>query len=549
MGCLFLKKACPVLLFLFTIHCHNDHSQIITPVKYGGVFNLVHTNPVETFDPQEIIFLNDWQISSLIYEGLAWYREDSDSVEPLLAESWQVSGDGCQWSFTLYDNIYFQDDPCFPSGKGRKLTAADVQYTFERLASPQTDCSNWYLYAGKIDGIDEYHSGAAGYIRGISVADDLHLRITLSRPCTAFSNLLATSASLVVSREAVEYYGVHFREHPVGTGPFRLTRRDPLQEIVLNKNEHYWRRDSHDNPLPYLDGVQIHFKSNALVALSDFLKGENDLVEGDAKLLTQPGKNDSRPFKVGATHPGYSVRFFGFALNGHSPLVHNVELRQAIAMSYNKAKLAHSLPDMEFMPAGSLVPPVLLHKEMEWYPYDQNRARARFDKYLPMLKNPTCIVASNLNTQEIGILVAELSKYGIKTVFKHVPVDYYRYIVTGRPDMFRVSFQPSFPDPEEYYALFYGKSSRDINLTGYCNREYDDLLDQARTELDPKKRGKLFLRLEQILARDVPAIYTSHDSPHYFYVSERVEGFKVRFTIPDYRTVWLNDRDEIQSEN
>jgi oligopeptide transport system substrate-binding protein len=538
-----------VIFIFFISGCRTQHSQKTVPVNYGGVFKFEQTNPVETFDPREILFLNDWQISSLIYEGLAWYNDERDSIEPLLAESWQVSSDGCQWTIRLRNDVHFQDDPCFPSGKGRRLTAADILYTFERLASPQAVCSNWYLFAGKIIGIDDYHSGAAADISGIFIADDLHVQITLPRPYAAFLNLLATSATMIVPREAVEYYGIHFRDHPVGTGPFCLARRDPLQEIVFVKNEHYWRKDSDNRPLPYLDGLHLRFKSSAMVALSDFLKGENDLLEGDSRLGLQSGENDSQPFKVGAKHIDYSVRFFGFMLDGDSPVVRNVELRRAIAMSYNKEKLAQNLPELEFVPAGSLVPPVLLHTKMEFYPYDKEKAKALFDKYLSTLENPTCTIASNLKTPEIGVLVPELSRYGIKVLFRHVPVDYYHTIITEHPDIFRVSYQPSFPDPEEYYSLFYSKSSRDINLTGYSNGEYDHLLDQARMELDAKKRQDLFVRLERILARDVPAIYTNHNSPHYYYVNQSVEGFKVRLSIPDYRTVWFNHHVKVQSEN
>ena len=109
--------------------------------------------------------------------------------------------------------------------------------------------------------------------------------------------------------------------------------------------------------------------------------------------------------------------------------------------------------------------------------------------------------------------------------------------------MFRISFVPSFFDPENYYCLFWSKSARDFNLTGYKNAEFDRILESAMIQADESKRSELFARLEEILHRDVPAIYLHHGSPDYRIVPSFVRGFTMRFLQPDFSETWLENRD------
>ena len=124
------------------------------------------------------------------------------------------------------------------------------------------------------------------------------------------------------------------------------------------------------------------------------------------------------------------------------------------------------------------------------------------------------------------------------------PIQYYNKIIDERPDIFRVSMLPCYPDPEEYYALFYSKSGTSINLTAYQCAEFDSIFEKSMFEQNNEKRIRLFLRLEDILKRDVPAIFISHEGLRYYLVPTFVEGLKVRYFVPDYRQVWIKKTDE-----
>ncbi|GBD91949.1 hypothetical protein BMS3Abin04_02681 [bacterium BMS3Abin04] len=120
-------------------------------------------------------------------------------------------------------------------------------------------------------------------------------------------------------------------------------------------------------------------------------------------------------------------------------------------------------------------------------------------------------------------------------------LNYYEDIISEKPDISRVSMFPSFPDPEEFYLLFYSKSSKEINLCGYKNNEYDKVFEKSMFEQNPVKRTKLFLKLEKILSEDLPALYLTHEGAKYYVYPKRIRGISMKFNIPSYKTVWIDN--------
>jgi len=98
---------------------------------------------------------------------------------------------------------------------------------------------------------------------------------------------------------------------------------------------------------------------------------------------------------------------------------------------------------------------------------------------------------------------------------------------------------PIYPDPEEYYNLFYSKN-HDINLMNYKNVEFDKIFEQSMFEQNANKRMQYFIKLEQILKEDIPCIYLTHEAARYYVVPKFVKGLKIKHIIPDYRNVWLD---------
>jgi peptide/nickel transport system substrate-binding protein len=516
-------------------------------VRAGGVFKLIYQSSPDTLDPHQLIFRSDWEIASLIYEGLVGYGDTQSSIRPLLAESWSRHEEGKRWVFKLRDNAYFQDNPCFVDGRGRKVVAGDVVYSFERMARIKDRCPNWIIFSGKIEGMDEFSNGRSSSISGIRAIDDHRIEIRLTKPYATFLKVLASPAACIVPKEAVELYGENFGSHPAGTGPFRLVRYSPLEQMLLSRHNRYWRSGPDGARLPYLEAIEISFRSdiNPSVRLAQFLKGETYLFSAEQKLFQSIKETivDHQKCRVAGILPSSAVRFLGFSLDALSPFARDPELRRAVAMSFDRRELAKLTPQVNVIPANTLVPAFFLNRGFSWYPHDPEAARKVTAAYQRELDAKPSTLASNFQSGDVELLQQDLSRISVKAIVQIRPAEYFQYIVKSRPTLFRVSFVPSFIDPENYYCLFWSKSSRDFNLTGYRNAEFDRILESAMIQPDESKRRNLFAHLEEILHRDVPAIYMHHGSPEYLIVSPFVHGFRIRFLLSDFSETWLENKD------
>jgi ABC-type transport system substrate-binding protein len=545
-------SACWILVLLAFVGCTSRRPDAGS-ARSGGVFRLIYQSSPDTFDPHQLIFRSDWEIASLVYEGLVGYGDTPTTVRPVLAESWTRHDEGKRWIFKLRDNVYFHDNPCFAGGRGRKVTAGDVVYSFQRIARIKEQCPNWILFSRKIEGIDDFSNGRSSSINGVRAIDDRRIEIRLTKPYAAFLKVLASSAACIVPKEAVDFYGANFGSHPAGTGPFRLVLWKPLEQILLSRHDRYWRSSSDGARLPYLNGIEINFQddTNQSVRLARFLKGETYLFSAEQKLFESIKATilDSQKCRVAGILPSSTVRFLGFSLDGPSPFARDPELRRAVAMSFDRRQLANLTPQVNVILANTLVPPFFLSRGFSWHPHDPNAARKIVEAHQRELEGKPATLASNFQSGDVEILQQDLSQISVKSTVRIRPAEYFQYIAKARPTLFRISFVPSFFDPENYYCLFWSKSSHDFNLTGYRNEEYDRILESAMIQPDESKRRELFARLEGILHRDVPAIYLHHGSPDYLIVSPFVRGFTIRFLQPDFSETWLENQDAIRKQS
>ena len=534
-----------ILLFL---HCTEPHnSKVVASPKSGGIFRIVQTGEVETVDPMRIIFMADWRLASHIYEGLVGI-DSAMNIQPLLAEHWQVLDGGRRLQFTLRQDAYFHDDPCFPDNRGRRVTAEDVLYTFERLAANSDICPNRHLFTGKITGLDDFQNDRADSISGIRILDKRLVEFRLTNSFTTFLKILASPTAFIVPREAVEYYGEGFSHHPVGTGPFRLVRWRPFEEIQLARHEHYWQREK-GVQLPYLDAVNIRFSSNASLAFSEFLKGESDLFRADeqfAKTLSQT-VFDSTLYTIYSAPVGLTLRFIGFSLDNDSECAQNKELRQAISEALGRNDLLPEPCIFSPTPAHSLAPGFFLKSARPSQRYNPANAAALFKRYRRQLLASPLLLCSNVDASDVIKAHSILTDLGLPVKLNIHKNRYFNYIINERPDMFRAAFIAGFPDPEDYYGLFYSKSGRDVNLTRYSNPQFDKIFEQSMIEQNPDNRIQQLLELENILREDVPAIFMSHSHPTSYLTPATVHGFSLYFLFPDLRKIYV-ERDNAGKE-
>ncbi|MCS7211652.1 MAG: ABC transporter substrate-binding protein, partial [Chloroherpetonaceae bacterium] len=250
----------------------------------GGTYRYAELQPLTTLDPVQLIDNVSQHAAHQICELLVDLDPNTLSIVPELAESWEISEDGTIYTFTLRDSVYFHNDRCFPQGMGRKLTAADVKYSFERVCNPLTQTKGFWIFRDKVEGATEYYEEqrlAAEQkrapkilgVRGFEVLSERRFRIRLTKPFAPFLMTLALPFCYIIPREAVAYYGTNFTQHPVGTGPFMFSEFAP-NYLKLKRNPRYWQKDKDGNALPYLDEIVLYFSCSESEQLSRLEAGD-----------------------------------------------------------------------------------------------------------------------------------------------------------------------------------------------------------------------------------------------------------------------------------
>ncbi len=194
-----------------------------SPAKNKMVFRYNEQTGIATLDPafaknQSIIWAVH-QIYNTLVETDSYLR-----IVPSLAKNWEVSKDRLSYIFHLRTDVFFQDNTGFPLGKGRKMIAKDVEYSFNRIIDKNTASSGAWIFNGRINEPD-----------GFKALNDSTFLIKLTRPFQPILGLLSMEYCSVVPREVVRKYGKDFRNHPCGTGPFTFKSWEEGQDLILLK--------------------------------------------------------------------------------------------------------------------------------------------------------------------------------------------------------------------------------------------------------------------------------------------------------------------------
>lgn len=483
------------------------------------VFNLNLDQNLTSLDPA---FARNqyaiWMINQ-IFDGLVQIDSALHTV-PSIAKSWEVSEDGLSYTFQLRNDVFFQDDPLFKNGKGRKVNASDFVYSFNRLIDPKVGSSGGWIFSDKVEDIHNFVA-----------LNDSTFRINLTKPFPAFLNLLCTQYCMVVPREVVEHYGKDFRSHPVGTGPFKFKYWKEDEILVLLKNEHFWEKENGVR-LPYLDAVKVTFISDKQSAFMNFIKKDLDYfnsVDGSYRddILTKSGNMTSKykdKFQL-IKAPYLSTEYVGILVDTSKSMVKNSPLRfkkvrQAINYGIDKPKLVKYLRNSIGTPATSgFVPkgmPGFDSTIVKGYHYEPAKAaRLLAEAGYPNGKGmpEVTLVTSTSYKDLIEFIQGELTTLGIRVKVDVRPSASLRELMAkNEVNFFRGSWIADYPDAENYLSVFYSKNKVPFgpNYTGYFNKEFDKLFVQSYYERDAKKRYILNQRMDNMVmehASVVPILY------------------------------------------
>ena len=263
--------------FLMPVACNHTKNQQKQIFHYNQPEGIASLDPA--FAKNQSIM---WAVHQL-YNTLVEVDEQLH-IKPALCKYWQISPDRLTYTFVLRNDVFFHDNAVFAGGKGRKMTATDVQYSLSRIMNKKTASPGAWIFNNRIDSID-----------GFKAVNDTTFQLKLLRPFNPILNILSMQYCSVVPHEAVEEYGVDFRRHPVGTGPFKFNLWEEGQILLLARNEHYFEHDTIGKPLPYLDGIKVSFLDSKATEFLEFRQGRLDFINDiDAsfkdEVLTKKGE-------------------------------------------------------------------------------------------------------------------------------------------------------------------------------------------------------------------------------------------------------------------
>lgn len=360
----------------------------------GGIFRYNATEYLRSMFPLNVSEVVGHRITNQIYEGLVKLNQKTLAVEPALAHTIDISEDATVYTFNLRKGVRFHDDPCFPNGKGREVTARDFEYCFRQLLTPDGANKGFTFVKDRIKGGAAFYDANgtknpdAPELPGVEVVDDYTFRLTLNEPFAAIEGILAMPFCQVWPREAYEAYGLDMRIKAVGTGPFVLRKVKENDNVVLVRNPNYWGKDENGNQLPYLDGINVRFISEEKSELLSFQQGEFDLkfrlpiemydeivdrASGERQ-LTEPYAKYQLQYT-----PNMTVEYYGFLHPDPDDVFNNKLVREAFNYAIDRQKLCDYVTKGTADPGNyGIVPPAFgayPAKELQGYSFDPDRAR------------------------------------------------------------------------------------------------------------------------------------------------------------------------------
>ncbi|MFI5202386.1 MAG: ABC transporter substrate-binding protein, partial [Candidatus Kapaibacterium sp.] len=193
--------------------------------KLGGTFHVNETADIRSLDPVQMNDQTSVQVGENVYDRLLEFDENLNLI-PGLSALPEISKDGLTYTYHLRTDVYFNGDPCFPGGKGRKFVASDVIYCYTR-ALDRTTNTGAEPYFKYIKGGEAYYSSnklPSGGLPGLQAPNDSTIVIALDKPFSPFLFYPAVGFGFIYPHEAVEHYGRDFVFHPVGTGAYRFVQ-------------------------------------------------------------------------------------------------------------------------------------------------------------------------------------------------------------------------------------------------------------------------------------------------------------------------------------
>lgn len=423
-------------------------------------------------------------IADEVTESLLRFNDKNEEEVVLLTDFPKVSDDGLTYSFELKKGVKFTN--------GVELTTKDVQYTFERMFTPETGAKST-TYFDMIKGAKDMLAGSATSLSGFEAVDDYHFNIVLEQPFAPFVKNLGTSYADIFPAEATKAAGADWGigTNLIGTGPYKILSNDDTTEVVLVKNEDYHGGNVN------LDTLRVLYYDDAQTKLIAYENGDIDLSDLPASQLEQYEANHADEIKK-----YYPLGTTFISLNLKSEYISDVNVRKAISLAINREELVNTILAGAGIPATTFLNNKIPGHDDSLPVMEYNPEKAKKILADAGYNNGINLTAEVRDTDEaiFNAIQGYLEEVGIHLEVKKVDnATWNSDRAAGNVQMTGMQWNALYPDADfQMYNYFYSKNSNNRGVF-YDNAEYDKLLDDARASTDEKQRAELYKQADHIL--------------------------------------------------
>lgn len=465
-----------VLIFLFTVllavSCSkSDGGESPSSYVQPSLVRLTMPSEPDSLDPYISTASDTEAVMHNVYEGLVLFNEDGEII-PGLAESWQISDDGLEYTFHLRDDVTFHN--------GKHFSSEDVAYSYGLLSGLTTGTPL---------------SSRFSIITAIDTPDDYTVTFHLSAANAAF--LEATRIAVIPSGYTDS------ATSPVGTGPYKFVEYVPGQRIVLERNDLYYDSSREGK----IERAEVYIMTDESAIVTALQSGQLDMAQVtgmDAEILERDFTIHSNPQNMVCL----------FALNNAIPPFNDIRVRQAINYAVNKEDIINGAFDGYATRLDSNFSPVMglyYNSDVEnYYPYDPAKAKellaeAGYERGFSFTITVPANYQQHVSTAQI--IAEELKAVGIDARLQLVEWgSWLEDVYTNGNYETTVIGLTGKLDPYEILTRFVSDYSR--NFFHYDNSEFDRLIKEAMVESDESERIRLYKDCQMILTEDAVCVWT-----------------------------------------